>query len=381
MLVGLIFYVLMKKLYVCVIGVLLMAFVATDSFGQFNRRQIRRNNKRMATFTGKKRFNHEHVYSGVGLSLNALNYYGDLSPLPSKFSTDISFTKPAIGISFFHRFGPRYTLVGQFMYGTLKGSDAESAKGGFDGEARKLRNLSFRNRIKELSVTAMFDLFENQGTYISRVNWTPYVFAGAALLLQNPQAQAPATYLDGSTDPYAGKWVNLQPLGTEGQHAQLNPGGDPTVIDSNGGKRDVNYGIKPYHLLQVAIPFGIGARFRLNELFDLSADIGFRYTFTDYLDDVSKSYVDVGVFDPNGTFTGKNQLAQAMSYRSNEVAGANGIPTVARDGKTYNLVPGYGGEGVGTNVRGNKHNKDIYMVTSIKLTYILGATFHKAKFR
>ncbi len=44
---------------------------------------------------------------------------------------------------------------------------------------------------------------------------------------------------------------------------------------------------------------------------DLWADIGFRYTFTDYLDDVSENYVDLGVFD--------NNLARAMSYRSNEL--------------------------------------------------------------
>jgi len=293
----------------------------------------------------------------VGFSLSALNYYGDLSPLPSKFSTDISFTKPAFGISLFHRFGPRYTLVAQFMYGTLKGSDAESAKGD-DGNFRKERNLSFRNRIKEVSINFVFDLFENNGTYISRVKWTPYGFIGFAAFLHNPQAQAPKTYLDGTPDPKAGQWVNLQPLGTEGQYSTLQPG-------------DINYGIKPYSLLQIAIPFGVGGRFRLNEVLDLWADIGFRYTFTDYLDDVSRNYVDLGVF--------KDPLAQALSYRTNEAF----IPTasyVGRDSKTYNIINGYGSE-FRDNWRGHKASRDIYMVTSVKITYILGATFHRAKFR
>lgn len=355
----------MRKLLICLLAVACVLF-SLDSYGQFNRKMIKRNNKRIATYTGKKKFGREHVYSGIGFSLNALNYYGDLSPLPSKFSTDISFTKPGFGLSFFHRFGPRYTLVGQFMYGTLKGSDAESAKGS-DGSFRKERNLSFRNRIKELSVTAYFDLFENNGTYISRVKWTPYVFIGLAAFLHNPQAQAPKTYLDGTPDPYAGKWVNLQPLGTEGQHANLL-------------STDVNHGIKPYSLLQVAIPFGFGARFRINEVLDFWADIGFRYTFTDYLDDVSRNYVDLGVFDPSGTFTGKNQLAQAMSYRSNELNPSNTVSYVGRDGKTYNVINGYGSE-FKDNWRGNKNSRDIYMVTSLKITYILGATFHRAKFR
>ncbi len=338
---------------------MVMLSLSIDSMGQFNRRTIKKNNKRIASYTGKKKFSREHVYSGVGFSLNAINYYGDLSPLPSKFSTDISFTRPGIGISFFHRFGPRYTLVGQFMYGTLKGADAESAKGGFDGSARKLRNLSFRNRVKELSITAIFDLFENDGTYISRVKWTPYAFIGFAAFLSNPQAQAPKFYLDGVTPTnMEGKWVDLRSLGTEGQHSTLQSG-------------DVNSGIKPYSMFQIAIPFGVGARFRINEVLDFWADIGFRYTFTDYLDDVSRNYVDLGaITDP---------LAQAMSYRTNEVA-TPASSYVGRDGKTYNVVNGYGSE-FKTNVRGNKGSRDIYMVTSFKITYILGATFHRAKFR
>lgn len=356
----------MKRLTFGLLAWILVLWEMPDAYGQFNRAAIKRNNKRIATFTGKKRFSREHVYSGVGFSINALNYYGDLAPLPSKFSTDISFTKPGIGISFFHRFGPRYTLVGQFMYGTLKGADAESAKGGFDGDARKLRNLSFRNRIQEVSLTAYFDLFENEGTYISRVKWTPYAFIGIAVFHHNPQAIAPKNYLDGTPDPKAGQWVDLQPLGTEGQYSTLS-------------STDVNYGIKPYSLIQAAIPFGVGGRFRLNEVLDLWADIGFRYTFTDYLDDVSKNYVDLGVFTQGDPTNPTKLLAQAMSYRTNEVA----TPTMSypgRDGKTYNVVNGYGSE-FKDNWRGNKSNRDIYMVTSIKITYILGATFHRAKFR
>lgn len=349
----------------------IIVFLGTpDVYGQFNRKQIKKNNKRIATFTGKKRFSREHVYSGVGFSVNALNYYGDLSPLPSKFSTDISFTRPGFGISFFHRFGPRYTLVGQFMYGTLKGSDAESAKKGSTDtyNFRQVRNLSFRNAIKELSVTAYFDLFENQGTYISRVKWTPYAFVGVAAFLHNPQAQEPAKFLDGTPNPDAGKWTDLRALGTEGQQSST------STLQST----DVNYGIKPYSLLQMAIPFGVGGRFRLNEVLDLWADIGFRYTFTDYLDDVSRNYVDVTRF--NNTQMGK--LAQAMSYRSNEIQnpGLGTTPTTINGVPNIPIINGYGQEFKDNN-RGSKKYNDIYMVTSIRITYILGATFHRAKFR
>jgi hypothetical protein len=263
------------------------------------------------------------------------------------------------------------------MFGTLKGSDKESANENdlSNGFFRAQRNASFRNRIHELSAVAYFDLFDNQSTYISRVKWTPYFFVGAALFYHNPQAQAPATFLDGTTNPYAGQWVDLQPLGTEGQYATLAPS-------------DANYEIKPYSNLQFAIPFGIGARFRLNEVFDLWADLGFRYTFTDYLDDVSQNYVDLGKIKAENGDPTLTKLAQALSYRTNELYTPQQIAAdpfnfgsyVGADGNTYLTRSGFGREFPDNN-RGNKKNNDIYMVTSVRLTYILGATFHKAKFR
>jgi hypothetical protein len=357
------FFSMRRSIYL-IATILLVFFAAESAFAQMSRKSIKKNNKRISSYRGKKEwFAKEKRYNTLGLSFNALNYYGDLAPKPSQFSTDISFTKPAIGLSFSHRFGPRYSVSGSFMYGTLSGADNQSADAADkdNGMFRYQRNLSFRNRIKELSVVASIDLFPNTLTHISRVRWTPYGFLGIAGLLHNPQALAPATDLNGNPLPEAGQWVDLQPLGTEGQHAVLAEG-------------DINSGIKSYKKLQVAIPFGIGARFRLNDVLDLSAELGFRYLFTDYIDDVSQNYVDLGVF-------GDNELAKAMSYRSNEVVDPNLlVQTQARDGHTYNLLPGYGQEYV-ENMRGNKNDKDTYMVTTIKLTYILGKTSNRAKFR
>lgn len=356
----------MRKLFFGIVCLFLILGISEKSYAQFNRKSIKKNNKRIASYRGRKAgFGKNKIYNAVGFSVSALNYYGDIAPQPQRLSTDISFTRPALGLSFTHRFGPRYSLQAQFQYGTLKGSDTESADLGDqdNGKFRYQRNLSFRNRIKELSLVAYFDLFENDATYISRVKWTPYAYVGIAGFLHNPQAQAPASGLNG--EPLgvgAGEWIDLRPLGTEGQYATLEP-------------TDVNSGIKPYSKLQAAIPFGIGARFRLNEVMDLWADLGFRYTFTDYLDDVSENYVDLGVFD--------NNLARAMSYRSNELPPGELPPLqsyVARNGQTYSTIPGYGREHP-DNVRGSKSDRDIYMVTTIRLTYILGATFHKAKFR
>ncbi len=352
----------MRKLLYFSLAVFLLTF-AFDSDAQINRKGIKKNNKRISSYRGRKSwFGKEKRYDMLGFSVNALNYYGDLSPRPSRFSTDISFTRPAVGLVFSHRFGPRYAVTGSFMYGTLRGGDAESADQGdsSNGVFRYQRNLSFRNRIKELSVVASLDLFQNSATYISRVKWTPYAFVGVSALLHNPQALAPAQDMNGNPLPEAGQWIDLQPLGTEGQNAQL--------LDT-----DANYGIKPYKKLQVAIPFGLGVRFRLNEVLDFSTEIGFRYLFTDYIDDVSRNYVDLGVF-------GSNELAKVLSYRSSEVVAVTTETYTGRDGQTYNVIAGYGSEHP-SNVRGNEDDRDIFMVTTFKITYILGKSFHRAKFR
>ncbi len=354
----------MRKFFLVFLSVVFF-ICSQDSFGQINRKSVKKNNKRMSSYKGKKSgFPKEKRYNCVGFAVNALNYYGDLAPRPGIGSTDISFTRPGFSGSFSHRFGPRYTLSTGLMWGTLRGSDAESAdRGDLDnGVFRYRRNLSFRNQIKELSVVGVFDLFPNNGSYMSRVAWTPYAFIGLAVFHHNPRGLAPATDLSGNRLSEAGQWVQLRPLGTEGQYATL----DPT---------DLNAGIKPYSTISFAIPFGLGARLRLNEVMDISADIAFRYTFTDYLDDVSQNYVDLGVLS--------SPLAKAMSYRGNELP-AEDRPTstsyIGRDGISYTVITGYGQEQF-YNMRGSKKDRDIYMVTSIRISYIIGATMHRAKFR
>jgi hypothetical protein len=353
----------MRRLWLACLVIFLVG-LGESAEAQVNRKSLKKNNKRISGFRGKKNnFGKDKQYMVLGLSLNALNYYGDVAPKPQRVSSDISFTRPAFGINYNYRFGPRFTLQGQYLWGTLKGADSESADPTDlnNGIYRYKRNASFRNRINEFSVVTIVDIFKNEGNYISRVRWTPYGYIGVAGFLHNPQAQAPATDLQGAPLPQAGQWVDLRPLGTEGQYSTLDP-------------NDVNYGIKPYSKGQIAIPFGFGARIRLTDVLDFSFDIGYRYTFTDYLDDVSQNYVDLGVLN--------SELARAMSYRTGELnlGPGNEESYVGRNGVTYTTESGYGREHP-DNKRGGKSDRDIYLVTSFRISYILGATYHKAKFR
>src|SRR6188508_2569422 len=98
----------MKKIAWLLIAFVLMAAVEHDVYGQMNRKSIKRNNKRIGNFKGRKsHFDKNKVYNAIGISINAFNYYGDLAPGSGAFSSDLGQTRPAIGVSFVHRFGPR----------------------------------------------------------------------------------------------------------------------------------------------------------------------------------------------------------------------------------------------------------------------------------
>jgi hypothetical protein len=109
-------------------------------------------------------------------------------------------------------------------------------------------------------------------------------------------------------DPYAylkDEKYYLRPLGTEGQ-------GDSLYPDR-----------KPYSTMGLAIPFGVGIKYALNDRINIGFEVVHRFTNTDYLDDVSKTYVDPAVFPPNSN--GEPSPAFLLSDRSYEVGDPIGV--------------------------------------------------------
>lgn len=369
----------MKKLHLILILTLATALVGTDAMAQRNNNKQRKASKRISNYSGSAvRFSKGKQYNSVGFGIAAMNYFGDLAPLSKAASTDISFTRPGFALEATHKFGPFYSIRASLAWGRLKANDESADPFDEIALARYTRNLSFRNDIKELSVTAEIDLVSNNGGANSRKLLTPYVFAGVALFHHNPRALAPETDRNGNPVEEAGKWVALQPLGTEGQFSD-------------------QYDVKPYKRLQISIPVGLGLKYRINSSFDLSLEVGYRYLFTDYIDDVSGLYVDLGSLD--------SELAKTMSDRSQEIFFVeSGLPRnqeqiISRyrqisyvsevDGLVYTTYNGFGKYREPTevdrgNIRGNSADNDIYFVTVIKLNYILGPGgfgFGRGKFR
>lgn len=179
-----------------------------------------------------------------------MNYIGDLND-QSAFGE----VHPAFGAGVRCRLDNRWALRLGGTYGTISAMKDCIAQ----------RNLSFRSSIYEGSFVAEFN-FRPYGPGATESLWTPYIFGGVAVFHFNPKTLYTAP--DGTTT-----WVALQPLCTEGQGTTAYP------------TRHA------YPLTQLAIPFGVGLRCRLNKNFSVTAEYGFRKTRTDYLDDVSTTYV------------------------------------------------------------------------------------------
>ena len=96
---------------------------------------------------------------------------------------------------------------------------------------------------------------------------------------------------------------------------------NPYTYDNNGKKAYLQPGTegqglasyptrKKYSLLQPFIPFGGGFKLNMGENLEVGFELGYRILFTDYLDDVSKTYPNMKALrEGNGT------EAVELSYR------------------------------------------------------------------
>lgn len=181
--------------------------------------------------------------------------------------------------------------------------------------SKYIRNLSFKSKITEVSLLVEFHPLQLLNFELVH-NVSPYLVTGIGWYHFNPQAQL------------NGKWIDLQPLHTEGQ-------GFAEYPDR-----------KPYSLSQYNIPMGFGIRYEVTGMFNVRVEFLHRRLFTDYLDDASeKKYIDPSLF--------------AKYLSPADAANARALYNRSLDGS----IPIY---------RGNSNNNDSYMTLSLKLGIVLG---------
>jgi len=151
----------------------------------------------------------------------------------------------------------------ELTIGTVRGYDSLLVR----GTPRFDRNLSFKSPITELALLVEFHplmlKYYEEGT----PTFSPYVVAGVGWFNFNPQGNL------------NGRWINLQPLSLEGQ-------GFTEFPDR-----------KPYKLSQPNLSIGAGIKYEATDNISFRLEWVHRYLFTDYLDDVSLTYINPALFD------------------------------------------------------------------------------------
>jgi hypothetical protein len=212
--------------------------------------------------------------------------------------------------------------------GRIKSNDSLLKLGKINNGAigRYNRNLSFRSPIYEVSLTAEFhpiDLFGNSDPERYPPALSPYLIGGVGLFHFNPQANL------------NGKWIDLQPLHTEGEGFAEYPNS------------------KEYKLTKLNVPFGIGISYEASSKFNVRLEYITRMTFTDYLDDVHGNYIDPALFSK---YLSGNDLTNALILNNRVRTDAVPNLTTARPGGR----------------RGNPLNSDSYFTINIKIGYAFG---------
>jgi hypothetical protein len=220
-----------------------------------------------------------------GLSAGVAHYFGDLNT-----NARINRPKLALGAFFRKQFGNYIALRVGAHFAQLGYSDIYNK----DNEYQQRRNLSFNSNIWELAVQGDFNFFKFvPGDPYNR--FTPYVTLGIGAFSYDPYAY------------YQGQKVFLRPLGTEGQGSAAYPDR------------------KPYGTMALCFPFGVGVKYNWNDRTNIGFEIVYRWTNTDYLDDVSKTYVGADKFLPlpDGS-PSLGYLLQDRSYETGDVIGIEG---------------------------------------------------------
>ncbi len=216
-------------------------------------------------------------------------YLGDLNP-------GVHFQHPqfAFGVLMRYNLDTRWAVKLSGSMGKVTGSSESSTFLDQNG-------LTFESRITDISGTVEFNFFD-YFTGSKREYFTPYIYTGFGFFWFDPTS----------------KGQSLKAAGTEGQ----NVGYD---------------GRKPYATLGVNIPFGLGVKLSLSKRFCLLAFWEMHKTFTDYIDDISKTYY------LKGTEINPGDQASVLSD------------------PTRNHAPGM--------ERGNPRSKDWYSFSGLALTY------------
>ena len=206
-----------------------------------------------------------------------------------------------------------------FFLGQVTANDNILKNDGSASYGRLLRNLNFRSDIAEASLLFEFHPLVITSNYIPKLS--PYLLVGIGFFNFSPK-----TYFNNI-------WISLADLHTEGQ----------------GFSEYKNR--KSYKLTQFNMPMGCGLKYEVSAVMTLRFEIVYRRLWTDYLDDVSKTYIDQTLFNH---YLPPNKAALARKLADRRLVSDPAYLT---------------GEG---SKRGNEKDNDAYFSFGFRTTLVLG---------
>jgi hypothetical protein len=222
----------------------------------------------------------DYVQEGeFGITAGVAHYFGDLNN-----RTQINRPKIAIGGFVRKQFGNYTSVRLSAHFAKLGYSDIYSKN-----EYQQRRNLSFNTNIFEIALQGDFNFFKFIPTDPAH-SFTPYATLGVGFFTYDPYAY------------YHNQKVYLRPLHTEGETFYK--------------------GRKEYGSMALCFPLGFGVKYAINDKVNISFEITHRFTTTDYIDDVSTTYVGLDKFPSTA---GGKSIAGIMQDRSFEVGAPIGI--------------------------------------------------------
>jgi hypothetical protein len=256
-----------------------------------------------------------------GVMTGVSNYLGEIGgrdKAARPFITDLKLAKTRWneGVYIRYKVAKAFSTRLSFNYLRIEGDDKLTIN-----PARKYRNLSFRNDIYDLESNISWHYYQSDrpSAIYRRTNvyFTGYVFAGVGGFTHNPKTL------------YQGTYIPLQPIRTEN---------------------------KKYSRFGFCVPVGTGFFVTINQrrrAHRIGVEINWRYTTTDYLDDISTVYVNP--VDLSGS------TAIALSDRNPELTNQ---PEGISDNYGWHGVDAKG-EPINKAPRGDPKDKDSFMSFNI----------------
>ncbi len=315
-----------------------------DSYGQFYNRGV-----------WKK---HRVEYSG---GLGASNFLGDLGGLDrigSDFIWDLEPTKTNFAAEFNRLFylSPKIGLRTSLTYAKVSADDKLTNE-----PSRNNRNLNFQSHLWEASAILEFQIKkERRGNVynlrssagrrlgIKSAGFGIYWVAGIGGFYFNPKSR-----------DENGRMTALKRLHTEGQG-----------LTYNHPFRGKVEGPKQYSGFSVALPIGAGVKIPINGDWGMKVEVMYRFTFTDYIDDVSGVYFENHVIEDNYGSSASYFADPAINGHA-----AHGPEDGAVNGEESFLHPTFAGQ-----IRGDATDNDGYMIAMISV-YKKISTYRKKRRR